>query len=358
MTLNGSTSSGARERATASANCRCCMKDLAEVDAGCPRSRRSIAAARAERRDRIVRLAARCARRARGRSAACGESGSRPAPPRALRLRLFELAARRSSAIARLRRAMREAGSISRAPPERLRPPRRSRTARAARRRGCWRGRPLRRGARCGADGGRTAAHARPATSARTPASAIRTAVASRPGARQRDCRSSGTRLPMPRPSSTVIDSRRLRRRHRLDAAVRPGDLDRGDRCRAAQAEGQRQLALRAVARSGLHHRPRRRAVVERDADLGADAVAVRLDVPTRAHTERRLLIPAVVAQQPRRAVVRRDEQIEIAVVVVVAVGGAAADDRLLKCRPDAASSPPRTSARRGSGTGAAPARR
>src|SRR5688572_27087448 len=50
--------------------------------------------------------------------------------------------------------------------------------------------------------------------------------------------------------------------RQRFNFAVRPGDLDARDLRRTAQAERQRHLALRAVARSRLHRAPEARAVV------------------------------------------------------------------------------------------------
>ena len=102
------------------------------------------------------------------------------------------------------------------------------------------------------------------------------------------------------------------------------------DRCRAAEAERQRQLALREIAGAGLDHLPRRGARGAGHARERADGVAVRLRAD-EFHAQPVVALAAVVAQQPRRAVVGGDEQIRIAVAVVVAIGRAARDHRLLQ---------------------------
>ena len=93
---------------------------------------------------------------------------------------------------------------------------------------------------------------------------------------------------------------------------------------RPAQAERQRQLALRAVARAGLHHAPRLAAVRPAGrARVRRSRRGSRL-TPSSVTRTARVRRAAVVAQQPRRAVVGGDHQVEVAVVVEVAVGGAA----------------------------------
>ena len=89
-------------------------------------------------------------------------------------------------------------------------------------------------------------------------------------------------------------------------AAVRPLHLDLRHLLGGAEAEGQRQLALRQIARSGLHHLPGRRGRRRGHARERADGVAVRFraDEPDPKPVA---ALAAVVSQQPGRPVVGRD---------------------------------------------------
>src|ERR1700680_352770 len=94
--------------------------------------------------------------------------------------------------------------------------------------------------------------------------------------------------------------------------AAWPIDVDRGDDGVLRQAEGERQLALRAVARPGMHRVPllARRAL---DPHHGADAVAIRLHA-LRADVDEMVLVAPVIAKQVGGAAVGRYKYIEIAI--------------------------------------------
>src|SRR3954451_24883336 len=118
-----------------------------------------------------------------------------------------------------------------------------------------------------------------------------------------------------------------------LGRAVRPLHIDFRHLRRAAEAEGERQLALRHVAGSGAHHHPRRRAVRAGDARERADRVAIALRAADELHAQVLVLLAAVVAQYARRTVVVADHDVEIAVAVEIAVRGPARDHLLLQRR-------------------------
>ena len=156
---------------------------------------------------------------------------------------------------------------------------RRTGTARAARRRGCWRGRRSRD--RYPAVPGCSGADEPSATERRA---TIRSRQRQTPGIIHRDAESAATvddpfafferdapvRADVARPSRTVPFGQVISMRGHLAGF--------------AQAERQRQLALRAVARSGLHHAPELPAVVQRDRDPRADAVAIGGGADACAH--------------------------------------------------------------------------
>src|SRR3954454_6953598 len=128
--------------------------------------------------------------------------------------------------------------------------------------------------------------------------------------------------------AAEFVDREELTRgdvRQLLDRATGPLDFDGSGDGLGAQAEGESQVALRAVAGAAADAVPLL-ARLAFDADDGADAVAIRL----RAHGadgEPVIAIAAVIAEKVGGAVVGGDEQVEVAVMVDVGVGGAASDD-------------------------------
>ena len=118
-----------------------------------------------------------------------------------------------------------------------------------------------------------------------------------------------------------------IRERIFLPAGPHDGEADFPAFFRLAQPEGERQFALRQIARTGLHHAKQPGALARRSPYLGADAVAIgaRAD---GLHAQHVVLVAVVVAQQSRRAIVGGDHQIQVAVVVEIGVGRAPADDR------------------------------
>ena len=99
-----------------------------------------------------------------------------------------------------------------------------------------------------------------------------------------------------------------------------------GDHRVFAQPEGQRQIALRAVARSAVHHAPllAGRAF---NAHHGADAVAIGFRA-RQPHRQPVILIAAIVAKQIGGAVVGGDQHVEVAVVIEIGIGRAARHHR------------------------------
>src|SRR5450755_1897379 len=104
------------------------------------------------------------------------------------------------------------------------------------------------------------------------------------------------------------------------------GQTHRLARLGFAQPEGERQFALRQLARTGFHHAKKPLAFVGFYCHVCADAVTVRARAHS-FHSEHVVLVAVVIAQQSSRPIVGGDEQIEVAVIVEVAVCRAAADD-------------------------------
>jgi len=113
-----------------------------------------------------------------------------------------------------------------------------------------------------------------------------------------------------------------------------PDHLDRLDTLRRAQAERERQLALRAVAGAGLDDGPALAAARQAQADARADPVAVGLRAH-EPHAQPGVLVAAVVAQQHGRTTVGGHGEIEVAVPVHVGVRGPARDHRPRQRRTD-----------------------
>src|ERR1017187_3228893 len=126
-----------------------------------------------------------------------------------------------------------------------------------------------------------------------------------------------------------LVDDDSLVRGHASEVLSRtagPLHIYGRDRRIAAQAERQRQFALRAVTRSAADHVPllAGRAL---DAHHGTYAVAVRPD-PAQPHAQPVVAIAAVVAEKIGGAVVGGDQNVQVAVLVEIRVGGAARDQR------------------------------
>src|SRR5690348_4064368 len=100
-----------------------------------------------------------------------------------------------------------------------------------------------------------------------------------------------------------------------------------------AEAKRQRQFRLRQVARSGLHHL-RLLGVVVKDADRGANRVAIRFRAD-QAEANAVITRLQIVAEKAGWAVVGRHQKIDIAVAVKIRITQSAAHAGAAKIRAD-----------------------
>src|SRR5262249_23756916 len=98
-----------------------------------------------------------------------------------------------------------------------------------------------------------------------------------------------------------------------------------------AQAEGQRQIALRRIARPAAD-RVALLAACALHPDCGPDAVAIGF-AADGAYTDPVVAIAAIVAIEVRRALVGSHEQVQVAVVIDIGVSGPAGDNRPIERR-------------------------
>src|SRR5262249_59630181 len=84
----------------------------------------------------------------------------------------------------------------------------------------------------------------------------------------------------------------------RVDAAAWPPNANLGDALRVAEAERERQLALRTVARAGPDQLPARASPRHHDVHPRADAVAIRRGA-AKLHAQRVVAVAAPVPPPP-----------------------------------------------------------